>query len=92
MSEKLALSLFDYDLPPERIAQKPAEPRDHSRLLVFDRQDGEIKHCHFYDLPEILNPGDLLIVNRTAVIPARLRLKKTTGGKVEMLCVRPLAR
>lgn len=63
---------FYYDLPEELIAQTPIEPRDHSRLLAYNRERDEIKHCHFYDLPSFLREGDLLVVNNTRVIPARI--------------------
>ena len=63
---------FDYELPQELIAQTPIEPRDHSRLLVYDRADHSVQHLHFYDLPRFLNPGDVMVVNDTRVIPARL--------------------
>ena len=76
---------FDYDLPKELIAQHPMEPRDHSRLLVLDKDTGVIQHRHFYDLPEYLHPGDLLVFNDTRVIPARLYGKKDTGANVEVL-------
>jgi S-adenosylmethionine:tRNA ribosyltransferase-isomerase len=79
---------FDYELPPELIAQTPAEPRDASRLMVIDRQTGEIVHRHFFDLPEFLRPGDLLVHNETRVIPARLFARKPTGGMVEILLLR----
>ncbi len=63
---------FFYDLPQERIAQTPMEPRDHSRMLVYDRSDKSIAHRHFYDLPCYLRKGDVLVINETKVIPARL--------------------
>lgn len=63
---------FYYDLPEELIAQTPIEPRDHSRFLVYDRNADKITHSHFYDLPNYLKKGDLLVVNNTRVIPARL--------------------
>ena len=63
---------FDYNLPEELIAQTPVEPRDHSRLLVYDREDHSIQHLHFYDLPRFLNAGDVMVINDTRVIPARL--------------------
>ena len=75
---------FDYDLPKELIAQHPMEPRDHSRLLVVDKDTGEMEHRHFYDLPEYLRPGDLLVFNDTRVIPARLHGFKDTGAHVEV--------
>jgi S-adenosylmethionine:tRNA ribosyltransferase-isomerase len=68
-------SLFDYTLPPERIAQEPVRPRDHSRLLVLDRKTGGIEHHRFFEIGEFLNPGDLLIVNDSKVFKARLRGK-----------------
>lgn len=77
---------FDYDLPPQRIAQTPVEPRDAARLLVYDRADGSISHRRFRDLGDYLRPGDVLVFNQTRVIPARLHGRKAgTGGKVEIL-------
>jgi len=76
---------FDYDLPPELIAQEPVEPRDASRLMVVNRSSGEIIHRRFYDLPAYLSAGDLLVHNQTRVIRARLFAVKPTGGKVEIL-------
>ena len=75
---------FNYNLPQEYIAQKPVEPRDHSRLLVLDKITGGLEHRHFYDLPDYLRPDDLLIFNDTRVIPARLHGKKETGAHVEV--------
>lgn len=81
---------FDYHLPPELIAQTPVEPRDSSRLLVLDRSTGEIEHRHFADIVDYLCPGDLLVANRSRVIPARLfGTKDGTGSGVEMLMLRP---
>jgi S-adenosylmethionine:tRNA ribosyltransferase-isomerase len=79
---------FDYFLPPESIAQTPLEPRDSSRLLVLDRGTGTIEHAYFRDLSRYLHPNDLLVVNRTRVIPARLFARKSTGGRVEVLLLR----
>lgn len=77
---------FYYDLPQELIAQTPLEPRDSSRLLVLNRKTGEIFHRHFYDILDYLKPGDLLVLNNSRVIPARLYGKRTdTGGSVELL-------
>jgi S-adenosylmethionine:tRNA ribosyltransferase-isomerase len=76
---------FNYDLPQKYIAQTPIEPRDHSRLLVLNRVDNQISHRAFYELDQLLNPGDLLVLNQTRVIPARLIAHKITGGKVELL-------
>ena len=79
---------FDYDLPPEFIAQTPLEPRDSSKLLVLSRADGSITHSIFHDVGTYLYPGDLLVVNKTRVIPARIFARKPTGGKVEILLLR----
>ncbi len=82
---------FDYELPPEFIAQHPAEPRDSSRLLVLNRADDSISHQYFHELPELLSPGDALVVNRTRVIPARLHARKRPGGgRAELLLLRRL--
>ncbi len=79
---------FHYDLPPELIAQTPAPQRDGSRLLVFHRSAGRIEHRQFLDLPAYLRPGDLLVLNDSRVIPARLRgFKPQSGGEVEVLLV-----
>jgi len=78
----MLISELDYDLPPDRIATRPAEPRDHSRLMVVHRGTGQVEHRRFYDLPEYLLPSDLLVVNDTRVIPAKLELRKTTGAVV----------
>lgn len=75
---------FDYELPQELIAQTPIEPRDASRLLVMDKKTGALEHRHFYDLPDYLKPGDVLVFNDTRVIPARLHGFKTTGAHVEV--------
>lgn len=80
---------FDYELPSGLIAQHPAEPRDSCRLLVVDRASGQMDHRVFSDLPEYLRPGDLLVVNETRVLPARLAaVKDDTGAAVEVLLVR----
>ena len=80
---------FDYDLPPELIAQAPAEPRDSCRLLVLDRADGRVEHRRFRDIGEYLEPGDLLVANQTRVMPARLIGRKArTGGVAETLLLR----
>lgn len=83
-------ALFDYKLPPETIAQTPAEPRDSSRLLVLDRASGKIEHRHFRDIGEYLHQGDLLVANDTRVIPARLWGHKPTGGLVEIFLLKQL--
>jgi len=74
---------LDYDLPGEAIAQTPLKQRDHARLLV-DLGDG-VEHRRARDLPELVGPGDLVVVNDTRVLPARLRLRRATGGAVEVL-------
>lgn len=79
---------FDYDLPPEYIAQTPVEPRDSSRLLVLKRDTGALEHAIFRDIGQYLRPGDLLVLNQTRVIPARLFARKPTGGRVELLLLR----
>ena len=76
---------FDYDLPPELIAQTPVEPRDHSRLMVLNRNARSVQHCRFFDLPNHLQGGDVLVFNDTRVIPARLRAAKPTGAELEIL-------
>jgi S-adenosylmethionine:tRNA ribosyltransferase-isomerase len=81
---------FDFELPPELIAQTPSERRDGARLLVLGRRDGSIAHRAITDLPALLAPGDLLIFNDTRVRPARLFGRAATGGAVELLVVRPL--
>ena len=79
-------SNFDYRLPSDLIAQTPVEPRDASRLMVVHRDGGQIEHRIFHDIAEYLRPGDLLVLNQTRVIPARLFGRKAeTGGKVELL-------
>jgi S-adenosylmethionine:tRNA ribosyltransferase-isomerase len=81
---------FDYHLPPELIAQTPAEPRDSSRLLVLDRASQTITHREsFRAILDYLQPGDALVVNESKVIPARLFGKKETGGQIELLLLRP---
>jgi S-adenosylmethionine:tRNA ribosyltransferase-isomerase len=81
---------FDFNLPPELIAQYPCTPRSASRLLCLDKNTGEITHRIFNELPELLSANDLLIFNNTKVIPARLFGVKLTGGKVELLIERIL--
>ena len=79
---------FDYTLPPEYIAQTPTEPRDSSRLLVLKRETGAIGHHVFREIGQFLHPNDLLVINRTRVIPARLFARKLTGGRIEVLLLR----
>jgi S-adenosylmethionine:tRNA ribosyltransferase-isomerase len=82
-------SELDYSLPPELIAQHPAERRDQSRLLVFERASGEVRHRRFFELPEELS-GELVVVNDTRVVPARLRLRRPGGGQAEVLLLEQL--
>ena len=82
------ISAFDYELPPELIAQAPLPERDASRLLVLDRGSGATSHSTFAELPELLAAGDLLVVNRSRVIPARLLGRRASGGEAEVLLVR----
>ena len=79
---------FEYHLPESSIAQTPAEPRDSSRLLVLHRDTGEIEHRIFRDVGDYLRAGDLLVLNQTRVIPARIYARKETGGRVELLLLR----
>jgi len=86
MEKHLNRTDFYYDLPPELIAQHPAEKRDHSRMLHLDRKTGEICHQHFYDIEEYLRPGDVLVMNNSKVLPVRLfGTRDTTGAVVEFL-------
>lgn len=79
---------FNYHLPEERIAQTPIDPRDHSRLLIWNRNEENLLHRKFYEIEEFLKPRDLLVVNQTKVIPARLFARKPSGGKVEILLLK----
>ena len=83
-------SELDYELPEDLIAQRPAEPRDASRLLVLDAARGTIDHHVFRDLPTFLTPGDALVLNETRVLPARLFAERPGGGEVELLFLRDL--
>ncbi len=82
-----SLSDYHYELPEELIAQRPSEQRDRSRLLVLDRRTGAVRHSVFSDLPGHLSAGDVLVLNDTKVIPARLYGRKATGGRVEVLLI-----
>jgi len=81
---------FYYDLPEELIAQTPLEKRDTSRLMVLNRETGEVTHKHFYDILDYLQPGDCLVMNDSRVLPARLLGHRPTGGAVEVLLLRDL--
>ena len=81
---------FDYDLPKELIAQKPISPRDHCKLMVVNKKTGEISHHFFYQIDQFLQKGDVIVLNTSKVIPARLIGKKeATRGKVEVFLIRP---
>ena len=84
------VSQFDYDLPPELIAQTPIEPRHASRLMVVNRNTGQITHHTFLHIVDLLYPGDILVANNTRVIPARLLGHKQSGGKVEILLLKQI--
>jgi len=89
-SMELTTGDFDYDLPGELIAQQPCRPRDRSRLMVLRRSDGAASHHIFSELPELLQPGDLLVVNDTRVIPAKFTCRRQTGGRIEGLFLRQI--
>ena len=84
----LSTKSYFYDLPEELIAQLPAEPRDTSRLLVCHKDSGEFEHKHFYDIVDYFKDGDVLVVNNTKVLPARLYGKKETGAVIEVLLLK----
>lgn len=80
---------FYYELPEELIAQTPLQQRDHSRLMTVDRRSGQVNHCHFYDIVDLLNPGDCLVLNNSRVLPARLLGNRVpTMGAVEVLLLK----
>lgn len=89
MTEGMNVKDYDYDLPEELIAQDPLEDRSSSRLMVLDRQTGDVEHRHFTDILEYLHPGDCLVINNTKVIPARLfGVKEDTQAKIEVLLLK----
>ena len=89
--QTMKTSDFYYDLPEELIAQTPIEPRDRSRLLVYNRERKTIEHRHFYDIIDYLQKGDVLVVNNTKVLPARIYgQKEHTGGRIEFLLLKRL--
>jgi S-adenosylmethionine:tRNA ribosyltransferase-isomerase len=87
----MKLSEFDFNLPKNLIAQKPASPRDACRLMVLDRGTKTVQHDRFYNLEKYLRRGDVLVLNNSKVLPARLMGKKETGGKVEILLLRQIS-
>ena len=84
----MLLSEFDYELPEELIAQMPADKRQNSRMLVMNRANHNIEHKHFYDIVDLIEPGSLLVLNDTKVLPARLRGEKDTGAKIEIFLLK----
>lgn len=84
----LSTQAYFYSLPEKLIAQTPAEPRDSSRLLVLSRQSGDIQHKHFSDITDYFKSGDVLVINNTKVLPARLYGKKDSGASVEILLLK----
>lgn len=88
----MKLSEFDYNLPKHFIAQTPCEPRDHSKLMVLDRAAGKIEHKKFYDIGEFLKKGDVLVVNNSKVMAARLFGRKSTGAQVEILLLSDISK
>ncbi len=88
-SPRLAIAEFDYDLPADRIAQEPLADRAASKLMTLDRDSGEVEHHVFREIVDMLDPGDLLVVNDSRVIPARIKGTRPTGGAVEFLLLRP---
>jgi len=89
MRDMTEVSLFDYELPEELIAVRPARRRGESRLLCLGRRSGAVEHRSFADVEDLLRPDDVLVVNDARVIPARLSARRATGGRVEVLLVRP---
>lgn len=81
----MKISDFDYILPDGFIAKEPASPRDHSKLLVLNKKNGEIKHCRFFEIVDFLKSGDTIVINNSKVFPARLIGRKETGGQAEVL-------
>lgn len=87
----MKLSEFSYNLPEKLIAQKPQTPRDHCRLLVVDKNKSDFKHLKFFNIEQFLEKGDVVILNDSKVIPARIHAKKETGGSVEILLIRKIS-
>lgn len=85
---EIPIDIYNYELPDEKIARFPAAVRDESKLLIYGQ--GQINHCRFHDLPQLLHAGDSIILNDTRVIPARLMFRKPTGGQIEVFCLEPL--
>jgi len=90
LPDDLRVTDFDFELPPDRIAQAPARPRDASRLLVLDRATGATTHRRFRDLPDLLRPDDLLVLNDTRVVPAQVTARRQTGARIKGCFLRVL--
>ena len=88
---RLLTSDFDYELPPELIAQHPAEPRDSARLMVVDRASGEVSHSVFREIGDFLSPGDTLVINDSKVIPARVRKQQGADEQTDVEPLQPLS-
>ncbi|HOP65898.1 MAG TPA: S-adenosylmethionine:tRNA ribosyltransferase-isomerase, partial [Bacilli bacterium] len=89
MKEDFTINYYDYDLPKSFIAQTPIEKRTHSKLMILDKKTGKIKHTKFYKIINYLNPHDVLVLNNTKVIPARLYgYKENTQAKIEILLLK----
>ena len=82
---------FNYNLPEELIAQYPLKKRENARMMVLERKNQTIEHKHFYDIVDLLNPDDVLVLNNTKVFPARLIAKRNSGGEVEVFLLNPCA-
>src|SRR5438132_10820490 len=87
----MRLSDFDSERPHELLAQAPIEPRDAARLLVMSRETGQVSHQHVCDLPDLLRAGDLVVANRSRVLPARVHARLRGGGAAELLLLRRLS-
>ena len=88
MEKILKVSEYDYTLPENLIAQTPTEKRENSKMMVLNRSNNTIKHCHFYDIVDLIDDNSVLILNNTKVIPARLYGHKDTGAKIEVFLLK----
>ncbi|OIO75789.1 MAG: tRNA preQ1(34) S-adenosylmethionine ribosyltransferase-isomerase QueA [Elusimicrobia bacterium CG1_02_37_114] len=91
VADDLQLEGYDYALPEKFIAQHPADKRDQSKLLVFDRRENVVEHRVFSDIMDYLSPGDCVVINKTKVLPARLYCRKNTGGKIELFLLKKIS-
>lgn len=91
IEDDFKLEAYDFELPDNLIAQNPLKDRDFSKLLILDKNTGDIDHAHFFDIIKYINPGDLLIFNNTKVIPARIKGKRSTGGNIEFLLLKKIS-